>query len=317
MKHGAVHASYFTQACDRSPRLLQPERNEDIMKRATFFRFAAPSIITMTLLMVIPLLMAIWLGLQFMTYTNLRSPQFVGLRNYIDVLSDIRFWQSFRFTVVYTAITVPTRMVIGFAIALLLDQVSRTVRGIYLSIFLLPFVVVPVVGAAMFKELFESTGLVAWLYRQIFDSRFLYTETSVKTMIIVHTIWQNTAFALVTYFAGLQTLSQELLEAASIDGASRWQKIRHIVIPHVRSLTILILLMSLMDSYRVFDSVYVLSGLNPVYKADTVMTYTFQTAMAVQNLGKANAMAILTVIGILVILIPNLRQTYKEQLEER
>ena len=75
--------------------------------------------------------------------------------------------------------------------------------------------------------------------------------------------------------------------------------------------------MSLMDSYRVFDSVYVLSGLNPVYKADTVMTYTFQTAMAVQNLGKANAMAILTVIGILVILIPNLRQTYKEQLEER
>lgn len=287
------------------------------MKRVTFFRFAAPSIIIMTLLMVIPLLMAIWLGLQFMTFNNLRSPQFVGLSNYLAVLSDIRFWQSFKFTALYTAITVPARMIIGFAIALLLDQVSRVERGVYLSNFLLPFVVVPVVGAAMFKELFESTGLVAWLYQQLFHTRFLYTEASVKAMIIVHTIWQNTPFALVTYFAGLQTLSLEQLEAASIDGASRWQKIRHIVIPHVRSLTIFILLMSLMDSYRVFDSVYVLSGLNPVYKADTVMTYTFQTAMSVQNLGKANAMAVLTVIGILVILIPNLIQTYREQIEER
>ena len=286
------------------------------MKRGTFFRFAAPSIITMTLLMVIPLLMAIGLGLYFMTFENLRSPRFIGLQNYLDVLGDTRFWQSFQFTALFTAITVPARMLLGFLIALLLDQVSRSVRGIYLSLFLLPFIVVPIVGAAMFKELFESTGLVAWAYREYFQTRFLYSETSVKTLIIIHAIWQNTPFALVTYFAGLQTLSQDLIEAASIDGASRWRKIRHIVVPHVRSLTIFILLMSIMDSYRVFDSIYVLSGLNPIYKADTVMTYTFQTALSVQSLGKANAMAVLTVVGILIVLIPNLIQTYREQIEE-
>jgi len=124
-------------------------------------------------------------------------------------------------------------------------------------------------------------------------------------------------FALVTYFAGLQTLSQDQIEAASMDGANVWQKIRHIIIPHLRSLTILILLMSTMDAYRVFDSVFVLSEMNKVYKADTVMTYTFNTAVTVQRLGKANAMAILTIVGIMIVLIPNLIQSYRQQIEER
>lgn len=287
------------------------------MKRDTFFRFASPSIIIMSLLMLVPLLMAIWLGTQFMTFTNINSPQFVGLRNYIDVLNDPRFWQSFRFTALYAAIVVPAQLLIGFTVALLLDQVSKFVRGIYLSIFLLPFIIVPVVGTLMFKQLFEPSGLITWLYQTIFDTRFRYTELSVKTLIIIQGIWYVTPFALVTYFAGLQTLSQDLLEASSIDGATRWQKIRHIVLPHVRSLTILIFLISIMDAYRVFDSVFVLSELNPIYKADTIMTYTFKTAITVQRLGKANAMSILTVIGIMVVLIPNLIQSYRQQIEER
>ncbi len=287
------------------------------MKRTTFFQFAAPSIFIMTLLMVIPLIMAIWLGTQFMTFTNINAPQFVGLRNYTDVLSDPRFWRSFGFTMLFTAIVIPARMVIGFTIALLLDQVSGLARGFYLAIFLLPFVIVPIVGTLMFKQLFEASGPLTWLYQTMLDTKFRYTEVSVKTLIIIHGIWYVTPFVIVVYFAGLQTLSQDLLEAASIDGASRWQKIRNIILPHVRSLTLFITLFSIMDSYRVFDSVFVLSELNPIYKADTLMTYTFQTAITVQRLGKANAMAVLTVVGIMIVLIPNLIQSYKEQVEER
>lgn len=287
------------------------------MKRSTFLGFAGPSIVIMILLMFVPLVMAIWLGMHFMTFTNLNEPQFVGLRNYVDVLTDGRFWQSFRFTLLYMVLAIPAQMIIGFTVALLLDQVSKFARGIYLSIFLLPFIIVPIVGTIMFKQLFEASGPLTWLYQTIFDTRFRYNELSVKTLIILHGIWYVTPFALVTYFAGLQTLSQDLLEAASIDGATRRQKIRNIVIPHLRSLTIFILLFSIMDSYRLFDSVFVLSELNPIYKADTVMTYTFQTAISVQRLGKANAMAILTVIGVLIFLIPNLVQSYREQIQER
>ncbi len=287
------------------------------MTRKTFYQFMAPSMIVMTLLMVIPLGMAIWLGMNFVTFNNINDPQFIGLRNFTEILQDPRFWQSFRFTIMYALFVVPATIIVGFTVAILLDQVGRVTRGIYMSIFLLPFIIVPIVGTLMFKQLFEPSGLFTYIYQQLLDTKFRYNEISVKVLIILYGIWYVAPFAFVVYFAGLQTLSLDQIEAASIDGASRWQKIRHIVIPHVRSLTILILLFSIMDTYRVFDSVFVLSEMNPIYKADTVMTYTFQTAVTVQRLGKANAMAILTVLGIMVVLIPNLVQAYREQMEER
>lgn len=287
------------------------------MRRKTFFQFAGPSIFIMTLLMVIPLLMAIYLGMNYLTYNTINDPQFVGLRNYIEVLQDPQFWQSFRFTGLYLIVVVPATMLVGFTVALLLDQVSRTTRGIYLSIFLLPFIIVPIVGTLMFKQLFEPSGLFRYLYQTILNTKFRYNEATVKSLILLYGVWYVTPFALVTYFAGLQTLSQDQLEAASMDGATVWQKIRHIVIPHLSSLTILILLMSLMDAYRVFDSVFVLTEMNKIYKADTMMTFTFNTAVTVQRLGKANAMAILTVVGIMIILIPNLIQSYRQQIQER
>lgn len=287
------------------------------MKRNAFFAFASPSIVIMFALMVLPLLMAVFLSFQYMTFRNVTAPEFVGLRNFIEIFEDQRFWRSFEFTALYIAIVVPSWVVIGFVVALFLDQVSGLVRGVYLSIFLLPFIIVPIIGTIMFKQLWEPSGLLTWLYQQITGTRFRVNETSVKTLIIVFGIWYVTPFTIVVYFAGFQTLPVEMFEAASIDGATRMQKIRHIVIPYVSSLTIFILLFSIMDSYRVFDSVFVLSELNPQFKADTVMTYTFLTAMQVQRLGKANAMAIITVIGIMVVLVPFLYLMYKEQIEER
>ncbi len=218
------------------------------MKRDTFFKFASPSILLMTLLMVVPLFMAIWLGTQFMTFTNINEPQFVGLQNFIDVLSDSRFWQSFRFTALYAVIVVPATILVGFTVAMLLDQVSSLTRGIYMSIFLLPFIIVPIVGTLMFKQLFEPSGLLTYIYQTILETRFRYTEGTVKTLIIIYGIWYVAPFAFVVYFAGLQTLSQDQVEAASIDGATRWQKIRHIVVPHLSSLTILILLLCIIGS---------------------------------------------------------------------
>jgi len=82
----------------------------------------------MTLLMVIPLLMAIWLGMHLMTYNNINDPQFIGLQNYIDVLQDSRFWQSFRFTLLYMAIVVPAQIFLGFTIALLLEVLCQTLK---------------------------------------------------------------------------------------------------------------------------------------------------------------------------------------------
>ena len=102
------------------------------MKPKAFYQFAGPSLVVMGVLMVFPLVVAIWLGMNFITFRNINDPQFVGFANYLEVLADTRFWDSLNFTILYTAVTVPIRMVLGFTIALLLDQVFGRVRGIFL-----------------------------------------------------------------------------------------------------------------------------------------------------------------------------------------
>ena len=287
------------------------------MNRRTFYMFMTPSLFVMLMLMVFPLVTSVWLSMHFITFRNINAPVFVGLTNYVEVFGDLKFWSSFTFTFTFIVIAVPMQIFTGFLIAVLLDQVSKRIRGIFIAAFLMPFIVVPVVGTLMVKQLFESGGLVAWAFREIVGARFILTEQSVKSLIIIHALWAATPFPLIVFFAGLQTLPHELVEASMIDGATRLRQVRHIMIPHLRSLFIFIGLISIMDAYRVFDSVFVLTEQNPVYKAEVMMLYTFRTAMSVQRLGKANAMSVITVIMILVVLLPFLYRTYKEQIEER
>jgi len=279
--------------------------------------FMSPSLLVMLALMVFPLLTSIWLSMQYMTFRNINAPEFVGLANYLEVFDDRKFWQAFTFTMTFIAIAVPAQISVGFLIAVLLDQVSSRIRGIYIAAFLMPFIVVPVVGTLMVKQLFESGGIVAWAYRALLGSRFIFTEQSVKSLILLHSLWAATPFPLIVFFAGLQTLPDELIEASMIDGATRLRQVRHIMIPHLHSLFVFVGLISIMDAYRVFDSVFVLTEQNPIYKAEVMMLYTFRTAMSVQRLGKANAMSVITVVMILVVLVPFLLRTYKEQTEER
>ncbi len=286
------------------------------MKRGTFFAFVSPSVTIMLLLMVLPLVTAVWLGFNFITFRNLNSPQWVGLQNYTEVLGDAQFWAALRFTLLYIVLTVPAQIVIGFLVASLLDQVHRF-RGLYIAASLLPFIVTPIVGTLMFRNMFDRSGLYTYLLRQVFEYRMSMTPASVKALIMLHGIWYSTPFAMITLFAGLQSLPQEMLEAAKVDGANTLQRTWYVVIPHLRSLLVFISLVAIMDSYRVFDSIFVLTKQNPLFKADTIMFYNFKMALGFGQLGKANAMAVLTVIGIFIVLIPFLVTTYRQQTEER
>jgi multiple sugar transport system permease protein len=271
----------------------------------------------MVAIMVIPLFVAIWLGMNLLTYRNINSPQFIGFQNYLDVLGDPQFYKALQFTLLIMAISVPAQTIIGFTVALLLDQVAVRLRGIFLAALLLPFIVVPVVGSMMIKQLFEPSGLISWFFREVIEQRFVLMASTIRPLIYLHTIWYITPFAIVTFFASMQTVPKDLANAAAIDGANRLQQIRHVIIPHIRSVMLFIFLISIMDAYRIFDSIFVFTELNPAYKADTVMTYNFITATTFNRLGKANAMAILVVIGIFVVLIPFIIATYRDQVEER
>ena len=164
--------------------------------------------------------------------------------------------------------------------------------------------------------MFDRGGLYWYWMQTVFDYRMFMNSVTVKLLIVFHNIWTATPFAMIVLFAGLQTLPQETLEAARVDGANWFRQLWYVALPHLRSLFVFIALISIMDSYRVFDSVFVLTKQNPIFDAETIMYYNFQVALNFGRLGKANAMSVLTVIGIFVVLIPFLAMTYREQMED-
>lgn len=285
------------------------------MDRNTFSFFVGPSVFIMLALMTLPLLASIVLGMHFITFRNLDEPLWIGFQNYEEVLGDPEFWDSLEFTLLFILIAVPARIVLGLLFALLLDQITRY-RGVFIAAALVPFVMTPVVGTLIFRDMFDRGGPYWYWMQQLFDYRMFMNSTTVPLLIIFHSIWTATPFAMIVLFAGLQTLPQESLEAARVDGATWLRQLWHVAIPHLRSLFIFIGLISIMDAYRVFDSVFVLTQQNPIYDAETIMYYNFQVALSFGRLGKANAMSVLTVLGIFVVLIPFLVMTYREQTEE-
>lgn len=288
------------------------------MQRREFWWFVGPSVVMMVVLMVIPLLAAFWLGMHLITFRNVTSPEFVGLDNYIFMLSDPGFWTSLKFTIIYIIVTVPLQIGLGFIIAILLDQIE-SFRGLYVAAILLPFVVTPIVGTLIYRQTFDRYGIYPWILEEFFGADInFFTPSNIQFLIFSHAVWYVTPFAIVTLFAGLQTIPKEPLEAATVDGATWLQRLFYVVVPRLRSLFVFIALISIMDAYRVFDSIFVLTKQNPIYnQVETLMYYNFQVAVNFQRLGRANAMSVLTVIGILVILIPFLYVTYKQQTEER
>jgi ABC-type sugar transport system permease subunit len=126
-------------------------------------------------------------------------------------------------------------------------------------------------------------------------------------------VWQVTPFVFLVLYAGLQAMPREPLESATIDGANTRQQIWHIVIPALRPLFIFVIMINLMDGYRVFDSVYVMTKGGPGSATESLMFYNYQVAFAQGILGRGSAISVLTIIGIFVVLLPFLVRTYKEQ----
>ena len=271
----------------------------------------------MLLLMIFPLAVTVFLSLHKILLRSLDTREWVGLANYTEVFADPAFWASVRFTLLFVAVTVPAHMLIGLGMALLLDRVGRG-RAYYISALLLPFVVTPVVGTILYKDLFERGGLLAWVLELITDQPFFITDGNVKWMIIAQAVWYVAPFSMIAMFAGLQTLPEDRLEAAAKDGAGFFRTLWHIIVPHLRTIILFVALISIMDAYRVFDSVFVFSG-NRFESAQTLQVYNFNEALDanIGRVGKGNAIAIINVIGIFVVLIPFLISSYREQIAER
>ena len=221
------------------------------------------------------------------------------------------FLEALKFTLLYVVITTPFVLVGGLLLALGVNHAARGLRGFLISASLLPFIITPVVGALAIKWLFRDNGLVPHVLAQFGVEVFWMAQAwSARLLIILYGIWHVLPFAFIVLYAGLQSVPQDALEAATIDGASRWQKLRFVTLPHLMPLVTFVAMIHLMDAYRVFEPVLVLTQGT---FTTSVQYLNYYVLLEENNPFKASAAAVLTVLGIAVLLIPMLRKTWREQ----
>ncbi len=229
----------------------------------------------------------------------------------VDDKAGNEFLGALKFTMVYTFVTLPFVLGIGFLLALAVNNVTQNLKGFIISASLLPFIITPVVAALSIKWLFRDNGLVPYLLSNVGIQVFWMAQAwSARVLIIVYGIWHVVPFAFIVLYAGLQSVPQDSLEAATIDGASRWQKLRYVTLPHLAPLLLFITLIHLMDAYRVFEPVLVLTQ---GAFTTSVQYLTYHILLNENNPYKASAAAVLTLIGIVFLLIPLLVKTWREQ----
>lgn len=265
------------------------------------YLFLLPNLIGFLIFSLIPIVAAF--GLTFTNWNMIGVLKFAGLANYQKLMHDALFWQVAKNTIVYTLGAVPAGVFIAFWLALLLN---REMRGVvfFRTIFFLPHVTLTVAVALVWSWLYQpELGLInAGLERFGIDGpRWLQSTDWAMPAIIIMSNWKGIGFAMMIFLAGLQAIPQDLLEAATVDGASWFQRLRDIVIPLLAPTTFFILVTSFIGAMQAFDQFYVMTAGGPAYATTTLVVYIFQSGFQFFQMGYAATIAFMLFLSIFVI----------------
>ena len=232
---------------------------------------------------------------------------------FADFAFNLPFYRALAFTLTYTVVVTPFVLVLGLAIALGVNSLPAVTKGPTIFASLLPMIVTPLIGSLILFWMVDADGIIGATLQLIFDDDDLSLKASTPLnwiMLIVYGIWHSAPFSFIVFYAGLQTVPSETLEAAQIDGASRWQRVRYVVVPYVMPLVIFITLMQLMDNFRVFEPIV---GFSASAKATSLSWIIFNDLRSENKLfGSAAATSMLTIIGVGILLTPVLIRTWRD-----
>ncbi len=259
--------------------------------------FFVPSCVVLAIVLMYPFGYALYLSL-FNYYLGSADKTFIGLNNYIELLSEARFWGSLINTIIIAGGAVALEFVLGLTLALGLYHLVRGTKALTVLIFF-PHIVTPVVSALFLRWIFVSRwGLIDSTLASIGlrGPDWFGHPIMAKITVILADSWQFTPFMMLVLYAGLQSLDRNILEAADIDGASGWSKLWHVILPALRPLILFVLAIRLMDAFRFFDLIYVLTGGGPGSATETMTIYAYSLGFRLLEIGKASALGVMTLI---------------------
>ncbi|WP_203662941.1 carbohydrate ABC transporter permease [Lacticaseibacillus sp. 53-4] len=272
-------------------------------QRWTAYSFIAPNFLGFFIFTLIPVVFSFVLA--FMSWDSFSTPKFVGLGNFQKMIHDTTFWISFKNTFLYTIGVVPATLVISLGLAILLNKKLKGVK-FFRTAFFFPYVTSLVAIAVVWNMLFHPTmGPINQFLRHFITNPPGWATSSqwALTAIIIVSIWRFMGYYMILYLAGLQSVPQELYEAAEMDGAGKWKQFTNVTLPSLRPTTFFVTIMLVINCFKVFDLVQVMTDGGPGRATNVLVYDIYEEAFVKFNFGYASAIALVLFVIVLGITI--------------
>jgi multiple sugar transport system permease protein len=278
----------------------RPDRNG----LATASVWIGPSYLIFVLIMAFPI---VWNIVQSFFSSTYGKSTFVGLSNFKQIVDSGQFLSSFLLTLYWTAGVFAGQFVLGLLLAMFFN------RKLWISRFLRPLILIPwaipgIVSSTAWVFLYSQGGLVDQILRPFFKTgpAWLAEPKLVMPAVIVAGIWKGAPFYFLMLLAGLQSIPVELLEAARLDGANRWQILTRVELPYIRNIVGLTSVLGLIWTANYFDGIYLMTGGGPVNASTTLPIWIYNTAFSNFNLSEASALSVILLMVVLLVALPYL-----------
>ncbi|AQP47947.1 ABC transporter permease [Tessaracoccus aquimaris] len=284
----------------------------------TALPYLAPALLLYLYFLVYPMLDSV--RLSFFKWSGFRTdvPEFVGLANYVRMFTaDPVFWTAARNTIFWVILTLAVPMVLGLLLALGLNR-QMAGRNLMRSIFYIPSVFASITVAAMWRWIYnptlglvnqalEQVGLGSWAQTWLGDPKIAIYS------VFVASIWQAVGFPLVLFLAGLQSVPQELVEAAKIDGANALQVFRNVTLPALKPTTVVVVILTIINSLKVFDLIVGMTGGGPAQSTQVLALWSYTQSFANHQFGAGGAVATVLLVISLALVVPYMLWSLKGQ----
>lgn len=298
----------------RVPRLPWRTRARGVL--SGYPMIGTPAFVVLFLITLVPIAHAIWVSLHDWNLIDPEGPTLVGPSLYLETLRDPNFWGAVGRSIYQVGGTVTLQLLIGLAIALLLNRQFRGIKVVR-AVYLIPMMMTPVVVGIVWKMLLNvNFGFVNWLLSTvgIGPVNWLGDSNLAMPTIIFVDVWLSTAFVVLILLAGLQSIPEDVQEAATVDGATYFQRLRHVVLPLIMPFIVLATLFRVMDAIKRFDTIFIMTGGGPGQATETLDLYAFFTGFQNFEIGAGARIALIMLVislGISIVLLRFARNPYE------
>ena len=290
----APAASTPRAAEGRRPRRVKSQRAKSEARLG--WLLAGPAFFVMLFVVLYPILQALYDSLFKYRLTAPGDREFVGLGNYGVILTDPVFCKGLGVTLLITVVTVVVELILGFLLALAMHHAIKQTRGLIRTIILVPYGIITVVSAFAWFYMFSiDSGYInawfEWLPGVDADLNWFAQGSTALFVIMLSEIWKTTPFISLLLLAGLAQVPGDLTEAASVDGASWWQRMKLVILPNMKASIMVAVLFRAMDAFRIFDSIYIMT--NGAYGTEVLSLLAYRTSIGRLEIGMGSAVSVI------------------------